>query len=181
MNIRLRRSIVLISFLLSMTQITIAQSHTTLTSSNPEDGAVVQALPTSFELTFDEKLLTLKNREVNSITARDGNKNLVELGEVEVSGNRISVAILEKNAIEGLYKVYYRVVSRDGHPISGYFSFSVGSSNAETLTVEPKPSATHQNHSGEFFLRHWEHFGLGFIGVMAILVWWLILRRRKET
>lgn len=109
-----------------------ASAHAGLSGSDPADGAVLKAVPQYVTLTFTEsvsfsddslRVLSPENERVNPRPARhvDGKDNTAR---VELSGK----------LPQGTYTVAWRVVSADGHPISGAFVFSNGKPS-ETAAV----------------------------------------------
>ena len=103
-----------------------ASAHSQLVSSTPEDGAVLSAPPTEVAFTFDEDLLA--GVDVIAITDADG--NVVTSTPVEPQGPTVRMP-WPAGLPAGMYQVSYRVVSGDGHPVTG----------AITITVEAAPSA----------------------------------------
>ena len=99
-------------------------AHTSLVRSNPNNASVLTNLPGQIELSFTDKLITLAGNQVNAVSVRDPNLVLISLGEIEIEGNTISVPFADGKYDAGLYKIYFRVVSSDGHPVSGFTSFT---------------------------------------------------------
>ncbi|MFD3555353.1 copper resistance CopC/CopD family protein [Streptomyces goshikiensis] len=109
-----------------------ASAHAALSGSDPADGAVLKTDPQYVTLTFTEsvsfsddslRVLSPQNERVNPRPAQhvDGKDNTAR---VELSGK----------LPQGTYTVAWRVVSADGHPISGAFVFSIGKPS-ETAAV----------------------------------------------
>lgn len=96
-----------------------ASAHDVLVSSDPEDGAEVEA-PTGFTLTFNNEPLEVN--PVVSISGPDGQESALEVEPV-VEGRDVYVELPDLEA--GEYDVSWRIVSSDGHPISGEQSFTV--------------------------------------------------------
>ncbi|MFE2145618.1 copper resistance CopC/CopD family protein [Streptomyces sp. NPDC059456] len=110
-----------------------AFAHAGLSGSDPADGAVLKTASKEVTLTFTEsvgfsddslRVLSPANERVNPRPARhvDGKGNT---GRVELSDG----------LPEGTYTVAWRVVSADGHPISGAFVFSVGKPSGTAAVV----------------------------------------------
>ncbi|WP_353649028.1 copper resistance CopC family protein [Nakamurella sp. A5-74] len=98
----------------------VASAHAYLRSSDPADGTTVQTLPATATLDFNE---TIQNFEpVVVVTGPDG-KNYAT-GAVLVVGNAVSTAV-STDGPTGAYSMAYRVVSADGHPVTGEVKFSV--------------------------------------------------------
>ena len=111
-----------VSLLISLTP--HAYAHSTLVSSNPASGAILNSAPTRVSLTFNEKLLIISGKNPNSlqVTSMTGDSPIV--GPLVIVGNKISVPLKSKPQ-KGRFKISYRVVSADGHPIQGSFFFSI--------------------------------------------------------
>ncbi len=118
-------------------------AHAGLVSVTPADGARLTVPPSRVELAFTEDI----NADfVTVVLSRDG--TLVALSAPVVQGPKVTTAI-GTGLADGTYRVAFRVVSRDGHPISGETTFTVaaagasgGSSAATTTTSEPSSSTT---------------------------------------
>lgn len=98
-----------------------AAAHTALISADPAPGASVDSPPEKIVLTFTEPL-----RQPSSASVVVDGKD--HEAKVSVAGARLVVTPVEP--IAGNYRVSYRVVSADGHPISGTTDFTVGSAPA---------------------------------------------------
>lgn len=104
---------------MSVVSFTPASAHDQLVSSNPEDGATLDKQPEWIEMTFSGDV-----QEVGSEVKVEVGKEDVSAGEITASGTKLSVA-LPDNLKPGEYTVVWRVVSADGHPISGEFGFTI--------------------------------------------------------
>lgn len=98
-----------------------ASAHATLVSSNPSAGAVVDSAPGEVTLTFSETV----NVALGRVVVVDPNGKEAEAGKASRDGDKVT-SKLKKDLPRGTYVVSYRVVSADGHPISGAVSFSIG-------------------------------------------------------
>jgi len=111
-----------------------AQAHSSLISSTPANGAVLDVEPTSVTFTFEEELLP----DLATVSINDAKG-------VNISSQKIVPADHALNfpwpadLPAGSYEVGYRVVSADGHPITGAISFSFGS---PPTMPPPVPSAS---------------------------------------
>lgn len=97
-----------------------AQAHAQLLASNPQVSATLYQLPKAVTLTFDDDLLLLENG--NQIQVRDPKRRVVDLGNSAAVGATVSVS-LKKLTVLGRYSVAYHVISADGHPVTGSYSF----------------------------------------------------------
>ncbi|WP_298807001.1 copper resistance CopC family protein [uncultured Pseudokineococcus sp.] len=109
-----------------------ASAHDRLVGSDPESGAVLDAVPAEAVLTFSSEVQELGT--VLELQAADGSSIA---GETAVAGRDVSVP-LPSDLPSGEYAVVYRVTSSDGHPISGEIPFSLEVAAPAT----PAPSAS---------------------------------------
>lgn len=98
-----------------------AGAHAEFLSSDPADGAVVDAAPSDVTLQFSEGV----DLQPDGVRVLDGRGERVDLGQAASTGSSV-VAPLEDGLARGSYVVAWRVVSVDGHPVRGSFTFSVG-------------------------------------------------------
>lgn len=111
-----------------------AQAHSQLVSSTPADGASAAALPASAELVFNEEI----NPDFAQIVLVDGQGKTSNDAVPRVKGFAVTVP-LPPSLGTGKIAVRYRVVSKDGHPISGEIGFTVASPAGSSGTT-PSPS-----------------------------------------
>ena len=101
----------------------IANAHTALVSSNPKSNAMLTKSPTSISITFNEDLIKISGKNVSKISL-SSTLGAIKLGPITINKGTISAPII-KTLPASKYKVTYRVVSADGHPVSGSFNFWV--------------------------------------------------------
>lgn len=104
-----------------------AQAHPELLSSTPKDKAETTA-PARIELRFSEALVTQFSGARLLMTGMAGMSHAPMPVEVRVSGDADPKTMLitpAKPLAAGTYRVEWRAVSSDTHPITGNFSFSV--------------------------------------------------------
>ncbi|GIJ08128.1 copper resistance protein CopC [Micromonospora andamanensis] len=111
-----------------------AYAHNVLRKATPAQDATLKKAPSKITLEFLQKL----NPKFTTITLSDADKQQVTVGEPEVSGTKGIVSI-DPTLPNGVYTVAYRVVSADGHPVQGSYTFTVAD---PTATAEPSPSPT---------------------------------------
>ena len=136
---------------------TAASAHATLESSSPADGQSVLTSPSEIRITFSEAVTTISG----GLSVLDADGKTVDVGNSEVVGGRTLVAPISETLSDGTYVATYRVLSADGHPVSGSLLFAVG---AGALDRSAQPSST-----GD---RLWEIIGgiSRFIMYLAALV-----------
>ncbi len=112
-------------------------AHAELTSSNPADGSALTQAPETIELAFSEDLLV----DTVEIAVTNSDEELVDNIVVSTERNTVTT-IWPADLPGGQYRVAYRVVSNDGHPITGVINFEY----PETVVVEQSaaPEATQE-------------------------------------
>jgi methionine-rich copper-binding protein CopC len=113
-----------------------AAAHTTLVSSSPEAGATLPRLPTEVDLVFSEEV---QAPAYVVVTAPDGSR--VTSGKPRVDAETVRQPLATGPA--GDYTVAYRVVSEDGHPVTGELTFTVaggGSGDGSGSGGTPPPA-----------------------------------------
>jgi len=148
-----------------------ASAHAELVSSNPTNGATLPSLPAEVILTFDENVGT---PAYVSVTSADGTS--VASGEATIDGTTVTQR-LSTAASAGTYSLSYRVVSDDGHPVTGTLGFTV---TGNAMSPGPTASQTAPVPSQKSFVeRHADHFVVGAVLLLAALGL-LALSRRRE-
>lgn len=109
-----------------------ASAHDSITGSTPADGSTVTTAPTQVRLTFTDQVKGIGATVV--VTDPAGAK--VAAGKPSVDGLSVTQKLLPLT-VSGRYTVAYRVVSSDGHPITGKLAFTA---QLPTPTVAPPPS-----------------------------------------
>lgn len=109
-----------------------AVAHDEMTASTPKDGATLDEAPESIKLEFSGELQQIGS-EVQVTTGAE----TVTVDEPVLEGRTITSA-LPDNMPAAKYTVVWRVVSSDGHPISGESTFTISGNDTE----EPKPIPT---------------------------------------
>jgi len=100
---------------------TVGERHLRLIKSSPAKDAELGNPPGEIRLWFSEETELSVSRI--KLTAADGTE--IELGRVEVGDENTLVAAVAAEFSAGSYEVAWRTSSRDGHPITGAFGFSV--------------------------------------------------------
>ncbi len=113
-----------------------ASAHDEVLSTSPENGAVLAEAPTEIVLTFGEPVEDLGAAVV--VTDSAGAK--LATGKPVVDGVTITQAIAPATA-PGAVKVAWRVVSGDGHPVSGTFAFGVEAVASPSASATPTSSS----------------------------------------
>lgn len=101
-----------------------ALAHDQLIGSNPKNGAQLDKQPEWLELEFSGNI-----QEVGTEIQVNHNGKDVSAGEIAVEGRKVTSA-LPDDLEPGDYEIVWRVVSEDGHPVSGTVKFTIKDSNA---------------------------------------------------
>ncbi|CAB4876833.1 unannotated protein [freshwater metagenome] len=119
-----------------------AAAHTDLASSTPVDGAYLSVAPSRVVLEFESALLP----ETVNVSILDSQGALVTEVDPDVADATVSIA-WPASLPAGDYSLAYRVVSGDGHPVTGeigfrYASSSSASPSAASARATPSASAS---------------------------------------
>ncbi|MBC9935591.1 MULTISPECIES: copper resistance CopC family protein [unclassified Leucobacter] len=158
-----------------------ALAHDQLVGTTPANGEVVATAPESLTLSFNNNIIEVGT--VVNVTGPDGSS--VAAGEPTVAGTEV-VQALNPDLADGSYTVVWRVVSQDGHPISGTQSFAIGAaSEGDETPAVPETEEEHSHEDSESTEEHshdetmhtldaeagqaspWPWIGLGVAGVLA--------------
>jgi methionine-rich copper-binding protein CopC len=133
-----------------------ASAHTSLTGTNPGQNATV-APPTQIVLTYADPV------QLPQVVVSGANGTRYEAGKAQAVDNKVTEAV-KGTLPNGTYTVGWRVVSPDGHPISGTYKFTVtGSSGAAPAAPAPTASKASGRASGG-------SSGWWWIGLIAAVV-----------
>ncbi|WP_259460196.1 copper resistance CopC family protein [Microbacterium sp. AG1240] len=120
-------------------------AHDQLVSTDPAADAVLTALPSEITLSYSAELLGDGASNVVEVTDAAGT-SLVD-GTAVVDGVNVTQALT--GTASGAISVIWRVVSSDGHPISGEFAFTVdapatptSAPTETTASATPEPTMT---------------------------------------
>lgn len=116
-------STILISVFALALAVPSAVSHTSFVSSNPAAGSVVVQWPDQISIEFDQDLISIGGEKANFIVVNNSVGDQVSNNDENIDSNIVTVS-LSPNKVEGPVLVFYRVVSTDGHPVEGEFTFT---------------------------------------------------------
>jgi methionine-rich copper-binding protein CopC len=111
---------------------TPALAHNVLVGSNPASGSSVASGPSEVRLDFNAPVQFGAN--YLTVIGPDGN-HWEKTDNATVSGDSVSTAVAPLGPA-GVYKIGYRIISADGHPVSGEVSFTL--TTAGTGTPPPQ-------------------------------------------
>lgn len=189
-HLHLTRALTLLTavLLFLLTALTPASAHAVLTSSTPQDGAVVKTAPGTVTLTFSESVGLLDD----SFRVLDHTNRRLRTGRpTRANGEGDTARItLPARMDDGTYTVGWRVVSADSHPVSGAFTFSVGKPSPTAAALPAEPSSNGASTTLYDLARYFAYGGIALlIGAFAFaaatglapargparLGWWTLL------
>lgn len=149
-----------------------AGAHDSLLSADPAAGSVLAAPPATITLTFSAAI----KADLSQVAITVGGTSHTVTPTVTGStlSGRVPEALLSAPVGPAeVWKVGYRIVSSDGHPISGLLEFTVGADPArpESSDAPPAPAGSDSPPLGL-----WIAAGAGI--AIAVGAWWAVRRRR---
>lgn len=197
-NARLSRPVTLVAAVLLAALAVLASAppahaHDELLGSDPAAGATVDGLPAELRLTFSGVIAAAAGASEVQVTDAEGT-SLTE-GESTAQDNVLSQPL--SGEASGAVTVLWKVVSSDGHPISGEFSFTVAGAPEPTETASPAPTETTApsetveptqtaeptppaDESGSADVWPWIVLALLGLAAVAALVYVLVSRGRRD-
>ena len=109
-----------------------ATAHAELASSTPSQGATIATLPSSVKLVLSEPA-----RKPAFVSVQNAAGNRINSKTVRVLDSEISTAVVDRT-MPGKYTMAYRLVSVDGHVVTGEITFTV---ERGVPAATPTPSA----------------------------------------
>jgi copper transport protein len=105
-----------------------ASAHARLEGTSPGRGATVASEPAQVVFRFDEPV----EASFGAVRVFDARGARVDDGRLVRPGGdqRVAGTALRRGLADGTYTATYRVISADGHPVSGGFTFSIGHAGA---------------------------------------------------
>jgi methionine-rich copper-binding protein CopC len=140
----------------------VAQAHAKLTGSSPGAGSTWEVAPTKVILEFNENVQA--NFAVVTVAGPGG--SAISTGHVSVTDNKV-IAGVRRPTQPGDYTVAWRVVSEDGHPVDGEFTYTLtrrAMGNTQRSS-QPPPVASHASNSSG-----WLRSATGLLAVVVSVV-----------
>ena len=166
--------------------VTPASAHTEIDHTSPSANSSVEAGTQTISVVFTDKILNLANSSEVVITDANGDEVATSCLEVKKTSLNIEAFL----GAAGDYKVVWRTVAEDGHPISGDFGFTVTGSAEDSAFVNckalasqgtaitaPEPKAIEEKPEASNSAIVWPYWITGFVLLIAWLV--VAIRRRK--
>ena len=138
------RAVAALALALAVTAIAAppAAAHNTLVAADPADGASLPTGPSQVRLTFDQPVQS----GFTTVTVTGPGDTRWEGGDPQVAGNSVTAPVSPLGPA-GRYVIGYRVVSADGHPVSGTLAFQLTEAGTGT-PVTPAPGAAEDSGGG---------------------------------
>ena len=114
-----------------------AWAHNSLTKAVPDKNSTVTQRPEQVELTFLQRV----DPKFLKIEVTDAQKRKVPLETPKADG-KVGAVTFSEPLTNGVYTVAYRVVSLDGHPVQGSYTFTLNDPSATTPPPAVEPAAT---------------------------------------
>ena len=108
-----------------------AHSHSTLVTSIPKASATLTTAPASITLNFNEDILEIKGKQISTVSLASVAGRKIALKKPRITANILTARIPSPALKSGKYQISYRVVSADGHVITGGYTFTVAQSKAK--------------------------------------------------
>jgi methionine-rich copper-binding protein CopC len=149
-----------------------ASAHSVLLGTSPADGAAVTTMTSEVTLTFNEPVMG--RFSTVAVTGPDG----VAYGDgaLQVIDNIVHQPVFPLRS--GNYQVAWRVVSADGHPVSGTFAFTVTLPADLEPTITPVAAASASAPESGWSMWWWA--GLAALAVLPLLLIRFGRRRRQS-
>ena len=147
-----------------------AQAHDILEATDPANGSTVRTVPAKIGLTFDHTPIAIGS----VVRVEDATGTNQADGPVTIVDNHVTQAV-KTDAPEGKYTVIWRVVSSDGHPIEGTFTFTAdAASTPGTATPAPAPAPAGAGIQTELITAG----AVGIVLLIALVVAGIFIKRR---
>lgn len=118
-----------------------ANAHTSLELSTPSDSQSIEFIPAELSASFDEDLIEIEGEVVNTLELQSVDGTKYVLSSATIAGPTVSAKVGDGEYPAGEYFLKFRVVSADGHPVTGEIRFTtqslttIGSAPAEPVTT----------------------------------------------
>jgi len=149
-----------------------AEAHARLVRAVPGNGSTLETAPSRVTLVFDEEM-----RPPSAIVVTGPTGVEVQHGTVAVADNTATVAV--QVTAPGTYRVAFRVVSADGHPVTGETTFGFGTAPASAGKVATPAAAAGQHHGDDADPGFSSGRVVGIVAVVALLVGLGLLTLRR--
>ncbi|WP_237204189.1 copper resistance CopC family protein [Rothia endophytica] len=123
-----------------------AHAHDELVSTNPAANTTLDQAPKELELTYSGEIMDVAG--ANQVRVTNAAGETVTEGEPEVDGTVVTQDLAAQET-DDTYTVTWRVVSSDGHPIQGTFTYTVGEGAAQSSEPTSTDAGEQQDQPAE--------------------------------
>lgn len=166
-------------FLLFFGSSSAAFAHDSVTGTSPADGATVDAVPSTIEISMSNTPAVIGSE----VQVLDESGTNWATGGVDVL-DRVANQAVKPGAPAGKYTVKWRLVSSDSHPIEGEFGFTATGAGAGSVpgagpmvSVQPQPLAEAEQVQDTATVP-WSVIGLVVVLVGIVVAMLLVARKR---
>lgn len=154
---------------------TPAQAHTSVVNTTPLYKSTLTKFPPQIAIQFSEDLMEIGNRPVNTISLSAPDGSDVRISSITIQKSVITAVLADDVHIDGTYLVSYRVVSADGHPVSGSYELYLNRPSSS-------PAGSVENHDQHPFLHlHQTHLIQSGVVLILVILWWGYRRFNREA
>lgn len=155
---------------------TFAAAHTSIVKTIPQYQSTLTEMVDEVSIEFTDELLTFGEEKVNTIEVSGPNRAQVKITQLVIEGREIRALLGEQEYEDGTYLVEYRVVSADGHPVSGSYELYLNKASTDQVPSTPLQSTEHES----FIHIHKTHLIWAALALLPILAWGLYRRFKGE-
>ena len=119
----------------------ISFAHGQIVTTYPLMDSVSSPTPSQVWIEFDGQLQQIEGEVVNTLKVTDSTGLVVSSEEAVIEGAKISTQVSDQS-VGGVFTVQYRIVSEDGHPVEGSYTFEASPGFEATEMIEPTTTAT---------------------------------------
>jgi len=158
-----------------------AFAHAVLLRTEPSASVVLNTPPQELRLTYSEVV----EPRFATVLVEDATGAQVQGIPARPAGQPRTLVVPLKNTRSGWYLVVWRVISQDGHPVRGAFTFAVGP-NPGPSPEFPLPSLTETAATTQLVVVRWLAFlglmtAVGLLAFRVLVIRRLPVRRRGST
>jgi copper resistance protein C len=114
----------------------LSLAHGQIVSTYPLKDSKSSPAPSQVRIEFDGQLQLIEGEVVNTLKVTDSTGLVVSSEEAVIEGARISTQVSDQS-VGGVFTVQYRIVSEDGHPVEGSYTFEASPGFEATEMIEP--------------------------------------------
>ncbi|WML56146.1 copper resistance CopC/CopD family protein [Neobacillus sp. PS2-9] len=122
-------------------------AHAYIKKSTPSENETLSKLPENVTIEFDEPI----QPSFHSIEVFDSKGNRVDQknGHIDTKNSSVIECDLNDHLPNGTYRIQWRVVSSDGHPVQGVIPFQIGG-------LESNPKSSNNNQESKGYTPEWD-------------------------